>query len=51
MLKKKTYQKPIVASREIVCGVFGNYNDIPGGGGDSGPHPFKPVTDRNLHQA
>ena len=51
-MEKKSYRKPLLVTRVVSLGVFGNYNDAGIGGkdgdGNSVPHPFKHVTDRRF---
>ena len=53
LVKKKTYIKPLLASRAVKLGVYGNYNDSGPNGkdgtGDGLPHPLKPLTDSDIH--
>jgi len=50
-VNKKDYVKPVLNTKAIALGVFGNYGqpDPSGGGGDVEPKPIKIINSRQLH--
>ena len=45
--EKNEYTKPLLKSRKVELGVFGDYGDD--GGGDDDPRPIKIIPYDNLH--